>query len=261
MGKSILVRFVLINVAVFIAVHIAALCISVAEIDLSLIRWLELPPVFMDALTLPWTFITYMFTHYDIWHILFNLLWLYCFGLVFLDHFSERDFIIAYFSGGIAGAIFYLSANAIFPQIASNGLLGASAAVLSIAAATVTRAPNYHINLILIGMVKIKWIAVACIAIALLTVGTHNIGGHIAHVSHGSHDDRVRGVKFVEPLRRLDGGHHHHFAVRHRRPPAGGRAAARLPARELPLEAGGGRGGELRLRLPHEPRARRARLR
>lgn len=182
MGKSILVRFVLINVAVFIAVHIAALCISVAEIDLSLIRWLELPPVFMDALTLPWTFITYMFTHYDIWHILFNLLWLYCFGLVFLDHFSERDFIIAYFSGGIAGAISYLSANAIFLQIASNGLLGASAAVLSIAAATVTRAPNYHINLILIGMVKIKWIAVACIAIALLTVGTHNIGGHIAHI-------------------------------------------------------------------------------
>ena len=44
-------------------------------------------------------------------------------------------------------------------------------------------------------------------------------------------------------------------------PPAGGRAAARLPARELPFEAGGGRGGELRLRLPHEPRARRARLR
>ena len=40
-----------------------------------------------------------------------------------------------------------------------------------------------------------------------------------------------------------------------------GRAAARLPARELPFEAGGGRGGELRLRLPHEPRARRARLR
>ena len=31
-------------------------------------------------------------------------------------------------------------------------------------------------------MVKIKWIAVACIAIALLTVGTHNIGGHIAHI-------------------------------------------------------------------------------
>ena len=61
-------------------------------------------------------------------------------------------------------------------------VIGASAAVLSIAVATVTRAPNYHINLILIGMVKIKWIAVACIAIALLTVGTHNIGGHIAHI-------------------------------------------------------------------------------
>lgn len=182
MGKSMLMRFVLINAAVFLTVHIIALIAHISDANLPLTTWIELPPDFITALKRPWTFITYMFTHYDVWHILFNLLWLYCFGIVFLDHFSEKDFSTAYFAGGFAGAIFYLTGNALFPQIYSHGLLGASAAVLSIATATVVRAPNYRINLLLIGPVKIKWIAVACVAIALLTAGNNNIGGHIAHI-------------------------------------------------------------------------------
>ena len=182
MGKSMLMRFVLINAAVFLTVHIIALIANISDVNLPLATWIELPPDFITALKRPWTFITYMFTHYDVWHILFNLLWLYCFGIVFLDHFSEKDFSTAYFAGGFAGAVFYLTGNALFPQIYSHGLLGASAAVLSVATATVVRAPNYRINLLLIGPVKIKWIAVACVAIALLTAGNNNIGGHIAHI-------------------------------------------------------------------------------
>ena len=88
----------------------------------------------------------------------------------------------AYLIGGLAGAWFYLAGNALLPQFSSGGLVGSSAAVLSVAAATVVRAPNYHINLWLIGMVKIKWVAVVCIVFALLTAGPHNIGGHFAHI-------------------------------------------------------------------------------
>lgn len=182
MGKSVLVRFVLINVAVFIAVHAISLIGMLSEGGIPAVRWLELPPTFTGSLMHPWTFVTYMFTHYDVWHILFNLLWLYCFGIVFLDMFTERDFIKAYFAGGLAGALFYLTGNTAFPQIASSGLLGASAAVFSIAAAAVVRSPGYRINLLLIGMVKIKWIAAACVVFAILTAGANNIGGHIAHI-------------------------------------------------------------------------------
>ena len=138
MGKSMLMRFVLINAAVFLTVHIIALIANISDVNLPLATWIELPPDFITALKRPWTFITYMFTHYDVWHILFNLLWLYCFGIVFLDHFSEKDFSTAYFAGGFAGAVFYLTGNALFPQIYSHGLLGASAAVLSSTARSFT---------------------------------------------------------------------------------------------------------------------------
>lgn len=174
-------RLVIVNVAVFLAIYLIAAIVSLAGGNFNPARYLELPSSFFAAAMQPWRFITYMFAHYDLLHILFNMLWLYCFGIVFMDHFSEKELVAAYFIGGIAGAVFYLCGNAVFPRIASNGLIGSSAAVLAVAAATVVRAPNYRINLMLIGMVPIKWIAVACIVLSLLTVGSHNLGGHIAH--------------------------------------------------------------------------------
>ena len=182
LSKSVIVRLILINVGVFLTVSFAALLASIAGTPFSLLQWLELPSSFGEALLCPWTFITYMFTHYQLLHILFNMLWLYCFGIIFLDHYRDREFSAAYLIGGLAGALFYLAGNALLPQYSSGGLVGSSAAVLSVAAATVVRAPNYHINLWLIGMVKIKWVAVVCIVFALLTAGPHNIGGHFAHI-------------------------------------------------------------------------------
>ncbi len=191
--KSILMRFVIINVAVFVFIHLVSLIGVLAGAGLSAAQWLELPPSVGLFAVRPWSIATYMFTHYDFLHILFNMLWLYCFGIVFLDHYSDRQFVATYLLGGIAGAIFYLAANAYASSVISHGLLGASASVLAVAAATVVRAPNYRINLLLIGMVKIKWIAVACVAIALLTTDPRsNIGGNAAHLG-----GIVAGVAFA----------------------------------------------------------------
>ncbi len=182
MGKSVLIRFVIINIAVFFALHIMAFAASLSGSDFAPTLLLALPASFAETITRPWTILTYMFTHYDVFHILLNMLWLYCFGIVFLDNFTNKDFVTAYISGGVAGAVFYIAGSEIFTQIGANGLIGASAATLSVATATIVRAPNYRISLLLIGMVKIKWIGAAFIIITLLTAGTHNIGGHIAHL-------------------------------------------------------------------------------
>lgn len=182
LSKSVIIRFILINVGVFLIVSFAALLANLLGVPYNLLPMLELPSSFGEAILHPWTFATYMFTHYQLLHILFNMLWLYCFGIIFLDHYSDREFSAAYLIGGLAGALFYLAGNALLPQYSSSGLVGSSAAVLAVAAATVVRAPNYHINLWLIGMVKIKWVAAVCIVFALLTAGPHNIGGHFAHI-------------------------------------------------------------------------------
>lgn len=177
LDKSIIVRFILVNIVVFVGIHLLSLF---AGASFSPSVWLALPPDAETLLLMPWGLVTYMFTHYDFFHLLFNMLWLYWFGIVFMDYFSERSFWVTYLFGGLAGAIFYYSGCYMF-GFSSAGLLGASAAVFAIVIATAMRAPNYHLGLWLIGAVKIKWIAIIYIAFMLLTAGKGNYGGLLAH--------------------------------------------------------------------------------
>lgn len=180
--RTVAERIILINTAVFLLVHIIALAIRISGGDgTAVCRLLELPPSVWGLLLKPWTAVTYMFTHYDLLHFIFNMLWLYCFGIIFLDHYRNRDFVAAYLLGGLAGAAFYLAGCAMLPHVSSSGLLGSSAAVLSVAAATVVRSPNYRIRLFLLGMVKIKWVAAAFVVFALLSSDLHSPGSQLAH--------------------------------------------------------------------------------
>jgi len=56
-----------------------------------------------------------MFTHKDIWHILFNMLWLYWFGRIFLEYLDGRKLVAVYLLGGICGALVYILSFNIFP--------------------------------------------------------------------------------------------------------------------------------------------------
>ena len=50
--------------------------------------WFELPSDFLKFIVKPWAIITYAFLHYDFLHLLFNMLWLYFLGRMFLNLFS-----------------------------------------------------------------------------------------------------------------------------------------------------------------------------
>ena len=63
LSKSVIVRFILINVGVFLIVSFAALLASIAGTPFSLLQWLELPSSFGEALLCPWTFITLSLIH------------------------------------------------------------------------------------------------------------------------------------------------------------------------------------------------------
>jgi len=60
--------------------------------------------------------------------------------------------------------------------------LGASAGVMAIIVATATLLPDYTIFLLLIGPVKLKWLAVVALLIDLISIQGLNSGGHIAHL-------------------------------------------------------------------------------
>ena len=93
---------------------------------------------------------------------MFNLLWLFWFGRIFLEYFTGRQLLNVYICGGIAGALLYTLAFNIFPAFDATYAMaiGASAAVYAIVLATAVYVPNYTVYLLFLGQVKIKWIAV-----------------------------------------------------------------------------------------------------
>ncbi|MDP1621595.1 MAG: rhomboid family intramembrane serine protease [Bacteroidales bacterium] len=134
----------------------------------------------------PWTILTYMFLHFDIWHILFNMLWLYWFGRIFLEFLPSKQLVSIYFLGGISGGLFYVLAFNFFPVFSSllpiSFALGASASVMAIVTSISVYVPNYTIQLLLIGRLKIIYLAVILFVFDFFMIPSGNAGGHIAHI-------------------------------------------------------------------------------
>ncbi|MGN1238141.1 MAG: rhomboid family intramembrane serine protease [Muribaculaceae bacterium] len=179
------VRFVMINVAVFVLVRVVALVCLLFGIDaMPAVELLEMPSDVVRFAMQPWSLISYMFLHYDVMHILFNMLWLYWFGVMFHQLFGTRRLVGLYFLGGIGGALLYVLAYNVLPLFSGvHGLLlGASASVLAIVVATAMRQPDYKVGLLFFGAVSLKWIAIVTIFIDVISIVSSNAGGHIAHL-------------------------------------------------------------------------------
>ncbi|MBN2660223.1 MAG: rhomboid family intramembrane serine protease, partial [Tannerellaceae bacterium] len=134
---NILSKLIYINVGLFLIIRLFALICTLFSIDGGgLLLFLQVPSSPELLLYRPWTLITYMFTHFDFLHILFNMLWLYWFGGLFLTFFSERQLGGLYLIGGIAGALLYIVSYNLFPYFseaaAYSTLMGASASVMAI---------------------------------------------------------------------------------------------------------------------------------
>jgi membrane associated rhomboid family serine protease len=181
-----------INVFVYLAVNIPAIIeqLFVGFGNSAIIAYsndyLLLPSYLPKLLTRFWTPFTYMFMHAGIFHILFNMLWLYWLGQIFEEYLGHKRTIGLYILGGLSGALFFILAYNFLPAFAGavdgSTVVGASAGVMAIIIATATLLPDYTISLILIGPVKLKWIAIFYIILDFLSVAGPNAGGEIAHL-------------------------------------------------------------------------------
>lgn len=184
---NILAKLIYINVGLFILIRLMGVIFLLFNIPgISFLQYLQMPSSPELLLYRPWTVITYMFTHFDFLHILFNMLWLYWFGGLFLNFFSERQLGGLYLLGGIAGAVLFMLAYNIFPYFqtvaSSSYLMGASASVMAIVFAVSFYRKDLEINLFLIGRVKLIYLALFTFVIDLLAITSDNAGGHIAHI-------------------------------------------------------------------------------
>lgn len=185
-SKSLLSRLITINIAVFIVVRLMYVIGTLFNANIGLLTYLEVPSSFEQLLFRPWTLITYMFTHFDFFHILFNMLWLYWFGNIFLIFFNSKQLSGLYILGGIAGALLFILSYNIFPYFrtaaSSSYLIGASASVMAIVFAGSFYKPEFHVNLLILGKIKIIYLAIITLIIDILAITSTNAGGHIAHI-------------------------------------------------------------------------------
>lgn len=184
---NIYIQLIFINAGVFILTTLLEVMLQLFNRSLEgVFEWLELPASFSRFILQPWSMLTYMFMHAGLMHILFNMLWLYWFGALFLTFFSAKHLRGLYILGGICGGLLYMGAYNIFPYFSPmvdySFMLGASASVLAIVAATAYREPNYPIRLLLFGTVRLKYLALIVIGTDLLFITSNNAGGHIAHL-------------------------------------------------------------------------------
>jgi membrane associated rhomboid family serine protease len=192
--KSVLPRLILVNIAVFVIVQLTSLVLWLFQTGVTpemegisfLMQWLAVPSYAGNLIEKPWTIVTYMFLHQDFFHILFNMLVLYSGGSIFLQYLSEKQLFQTYLFGGLFGALFFILAFNFFPVFETANrqaiALGASASVLAVMIAIATFVPQYTVNLIFIGPVRLKYLAIVFLVLDVFSIQRGNPGGHIAHL-------------------------------------------------------------------------------
>jgi membrane associated rhomboid family serine protease len=179
-----------INILVFLLINIPSVILGLLGNDMLngfAAEYLALPANLSKLAIRFWTPITYMFMHAGVFHILFNMIWLYWMGQIFEEYLGNKRLVGLYLMGGLAGAVFFVAAYNLFPAFSGAPLMyatvvGASASVTAIVIATATLLPDYTIYMMFLGPVKLKWIALFFIVIDFLSIAGPNAGGEIAHL-------------------------------------------------------------------------------
>jgi membrane associated rhomboid family serine protease len=184
---NIVTQLIFINAGAFVVTSLLSVFLVLFNRSAApMLSLFELPASVTRFLDQPWSLITYMFMHDGILHILFNMLWLYWFGTISLYFFTNKHLRGIYLFGGLCGGLLYLLSYNIFPYFAEatdrSFMVGASAAILAIVTATAYREPNYPVRLLLIGAVRLKYLALFVVLADLLFLTSDNAGGHISHL-------------------------------------------------------------------------------
>ena len=178
-------KLIFINIFVFIFTFVLNTFSALFKIDSNfVIEWFALSPHFNALLFKPWTIITYGFLHSGFFHILFNLIFLYYIGNLFLNFFNKKQFLTYYFLGIIFGGFVYILSYNVFPLLKGSEtlLVGASAGVTAILVGLATHIPNYALRFQFFGNIKLMYIAIGFVVLDLIQIPDGNAGGHLAHL-------------------------------------------------------------------------------
>ena len=184
-----LYKLIAINLIAFFVLLIARVVLTLSGFGALYkegLKWIMMPASLSTLAKQPWSIFTYFFLHEGLFHILFNLLFLYYFGLLVHQYLGSRKLTNLYLLGGVFGAGFYLLMYNIAPYFSgavdTSFMLGASAGVFAVVVGAATLAPQTTFVLFLLGPVKIVYIAAFYVLLSFANSIGENAGGEIAHL-------------------------------------------------------------------------------
>lgn len=140
---------IIVNLLIFIAAMVNG------EFIVRLFGLLKTDSFVESLLIRPWTIVTSMFTHVDIWHILANMVTLYFFGRLLSRLIGAKYLLITYFLGGILGSVFFL----LLAQPYSIAI-GASGAVFALGGTLTILTPKLRVLVFPIPVPLPLWVAI-----------------------------------------------------------------------------------------------------
>ena len=172
-------------IKVIVAVNVAAFLLGLVLPAITLT--LGLRPADVVGNFALWQPVTYMFLHGGIFHILFNMLALWMFGVELERMWGSRFFVKFYFVAGVGAALTTMLCS-FLPFAFSNQLyysltIGASGAVYGILLAYARYFPHRPILLYFVFPIPAKYFVMIIGAISLLSAMS-GPGGGIAHATH-----------------------------------------------------------------------------
>lgn len=178
-------RLIIANIAVFLLIIIVQAIGKMAETDLyPIINVIFSLEASVNGLILmPWGLLTSIFTHFDLYHILFNMIFLYFAGNMFERSFSSKNLLLVYIFGGIFGGLFeIISGTFLFPQNEVHHVIGASGSVMAIFTALAFYSPNTKV--LLFGLLPVRLFILALFFLASDLIGLGDQDDNVAHFAH-----------------------------------------------------------------------------
>ena len=154
-----------------------------------------------------WTFVTYMFMHGSISHLLLNMLGLFVFGVAVERQIGSREFLLYYFLTGILAGVFSFGVY-ILTGAYIVALMGASGAIFAVELAYAVLFPNSVLYLwgILPLKAPVMVLGFTALEIIFTITGANSSVAHFTHLAGFGIGWLYFPVRYgVNPWRRLTG--------------------------------------------------------
>ncbi|AEA45503.1 rhomboid family protein [Fluviicola taffensis] len=177
------IKLIFINVLVFLTIILFDL---IGKLTGDALLWEFLKEIIFSLQTdlkvlvyTPYGFVTSIFSHFEFFHLLFNMIFLYFIGGIFKQFFSDRRMVHVYVWGGIVGGIFEVIAHQVTNQYPV--VIGASGSIMALFIAMAVYRPNIEVRLF--GIIPVKLYIIALIYLGSEILQMTQIDG-IAHFAH-----------------------------------------------------------------------------